>query len=319
MEIPQGNTMENSGKQNPQSGFKSPRAEMPTFKWLFLKHLCSKTSGPRENASQSFPNLSGQILDRSDRFSYVLNCRNQEVLDRLFNQPSPASTFEAMSVGSVSKTTFHQMLPAFAIKLGSLGIGLSTRSIQEGLIAMTFKAAARFGSGAELNLPRFGGPEAQSKMRESVKEKKVQKRYHEEFKRQAVELVIHSGRYCRRMNAEKPCGVSGSFGARRYHRNDLILLIGSKLWPSPSMEPRLRAASNPAFVRSRSIALSNSANAPTICIIIRPGAVVVSIASPKLLNPASASLIRSMIIRRSRSERESRSRRETMRTSPFRS
>src|ERR1700745_1257558 len=31
-------------------------------------------------------------------------------------------------------------------------------------------------------------------MRESVKEKKVQKRYEEEFKRQAVELVIHSGR-----------------------------------------------------------------------------------------------------------------------------
>jgi transposase len=30
-------------------------------------------------------------------------------------------------------------------------------------------------------------------MRESVKEKKVQKRYDEEFKRQAVELVIHSG------------------------------------------------------------------------------------------------------------------------------
>ena len=34
--------------------------------------------------------------------------------------------------------------------------------------------------------------EAQSKMRESVKEKKVQKRYDEEFKRQAVELVINS-------------------------------------------------------------------------------------------------------------------------------
>jgi transposase len=31
-------------------------------------------------------------------------------------------------------------------------------------------------------------------MRESVKEKKVQKRYDEEFKRQAAELVIHSGK-----------------------------------------------------------------------------------------------------------------------------
>jgi transposase len=36
--------------------------------------------------------------------------------------------------------------------------------------------------------------EPQSKMGESVKEKKVQKRYDEEFKRQAVELVIHSGK-----------------------------------------------------------------------------------------------------------------------------
>jgi len=36
--------------------------------------------------------------------------------------------------------------------------------------------------------------EPQSKVRESVKEKKVQKRYDEEFKRRAVELVIHSGR-----------------------------------------------------------------------------------------------------------------------------
>jgi transposase len=31
-------------------------------------------------------------------------------------------------------------------------------------------------------------------MRQSVKEKKVQKTYDEEFKRQAVELLIHSGR-----------------------------------------------------------------------------------------------------------------------------
>jgi transposase len=31
-------------------------------------------------------------------------------------------------------------------------------------------------------------------MRESVKEKRAQKRYDEEFKRQVVELVIHSGK-----------------------------------------------------------------------------------------------------------------------------
>ena len=55
-----------------------------------------------------------------------------------------------MSVGGVSKTAFHQMLPAFPVESGSLGVGLSTRSIQEVLIAMAFNAAARFGTGAEL-------------------------------------------------------------------------------------------------------------------------------------------------------------------------
>jgi hypothetical protein len=39
MEIPHGNTMDNSRKWNPKSGFKPPRAEMPAFKWLFLKSL----------------------------------------------------------------------------------------------------------------------------------------------------------------------------------------------------------------------------------------------------------------------------------------
>jgi transposase len=43
-------------------------------------------------------------------------------------------------------------------------------------------------------------------MRESVKEKKVQKRYDEEFKRQAVELVIHSGKSQARIARE--LGVS---------------------------------------------------------------------------------------------------------------
>jgi hypothetical protein len=31
--------VENIGKQNPESGFKPPRAEMPTFKWLLLNDL----------------------------------------------------------------------------------------------------------------------------------------------------------------------------------------------------------------------------------------------------------------------------------------
>ena len=57
-----------------------------------------------------------------------------------------------------------------------------------------------------LNLPDLADTEAQSKMRESVKEKKVQKRYNEEFKRQAVELLIHSGK--RQAQVARELGVS---------------------------------------------------------------------------------------------------------------
>jgi hypothetical protein len=42
MEIPQGNTLENSGKQNPKMGFKSSRA----FKWLLLRNLRFTTAMP---------------------------------------------------------------------------------------------------------------------------------------------------------------------------------------------------------------------------------------------------------------------------------
>jgi hypothetical protein len=35
--------MENSGKQNPKMGFKPPRAEVPSCKWLFVKNLRSET------------------------------------------------------------------------------------------------------------------------------------------------------------------------------------------------------------------------------------------------------------------------------------
>jgi len=41
--------MENSGKQNPETGFKSPRAEMPIFKWLFLNNLRSRRLGQIQN------------------------------------------------------------------------------------------------------------------------------------------------------------------------------------------------------------------------------------------------------------------------------
>src|SRR5260370_19798698 len=41
-------------------------------------------------------------------------------------------------------------------------------------------------------------------------------------------------RHCSRMNIEKSGGVSASFSARQYHRNDFILLIGSELWTTTS-------------------------------------------------------------------------------------
>jgi hypothetical protein len=42
MEIPQGNTMENSGKQSPKMGFKSPLA----LKLLLLNNLHFRTAMP---------------------------------------------------------------------------------------------------------------------------------------------------------------------------------------------------------------------------------------------------------------------------------
>ena len=41
--------MENSGKQNPKTGFKSPPSRDATFKLLFLKNLRSKTLGQIQN------------------------------------------------------------------------------------------------------------------------------------------------------------------------------------------------------------------------------------------------------------------------------
>ena len=58
-----------------------------------------------------------------------------------------------------------------------------------------------------VKLPDFADTEAQSRMERTVKEKKIQKKYEEEFKRQAVELVIHSGKTQAQIARE--LGVSG--------------------------------------------------------------------------------------------------------------
>jgi len=69
MEISQGNTMENSGKQNPKMGFKPPRAEMTTFKWLSLKNLRSRTLGTDSESRPPPPDVPIRIQDHSRRRS----------------------------------------------------------------------------------------------------------------------------------------------------------------------------------------------------------------------------------------------------------
>jgi aspartate/glutamate racemase len=62
-----------------------------------------------------------------------------------------------------------------------------------------------------------------------VKEKKIQKRYDEEFKRQAVELVIHSGKtqaqIARELHSCKP-GFTEEATRERFYTT-IVSLVGS--------------------------------------------------------------------------------------------
>lgn len=91
---------------------------------------------------------------------------------------------------------------------------------------------------------------------------------------------------------------------------------GERLGLRPRCRPARLACSKPWSVRSRIISRSNSATAPSIWVINRPGAVVVSIASVREQKPAPAAVIFSRVNNRSRSERLSRSSFQTTRTSP---
>ena len=91
-----------------------------------------------------------------------------------------------------------------------------------------------------------------------------------------------------------------------------------RLLGRPPTRPRLLAASRPAVVLSRSTDRSNSANAPIICIIIRPPGVVVSIGSVRHTNPAATSSSFFIMRRRSCRDRLRRSSFQTMTTSPSR-
>ena len=65
-------------------------------------------------------------------------------------------------------------------------------------------------------------------------------------------------------------------------------LAASSFLRRPPMRPSARAAARPAEVRSRIMARSNSAKEPTICIIMRPAGVVVSMFSVIERKPAPA-------------------------------
>jgi len=95
------------------------------------------------------------------------------------------------------------------------------------------------------------------------------------------------------MNLEQPRGVVGRLVALRYHLRISICCRGVSFGRRPPIRPSSRAAaSNPTLVRSLSIALSNSVNAPTICIIIRPPVCRVD-GFVRLRKPAPASPSRS--------------------------
>ena len=72
-------------------------------------------------------------------------------------------------------------------------------------------------------------------------------------------------------------------------------LLASSFFLRPPIRPLALAAARPAEVRSRIIARSNSANEATICIIMRPAGVVVSMFSVIERKPAPAFAIRSVV------------------------
>jgi hypothetical protein len=110
------------------------------------------------------------------------------------------------------------------------------------------------------------------------------------------------------MNVEEPCGVGGRFGARRHHRNNFILLIGSEFWTTASdaaLPTGSIQSSLGSFAEYRSFELGKCSDHLHHHTPRSSGRINRFRQAPE---SGSASLIRSMIIRRSRRERESLSR-----------
>ena len=79
----------------------------------------------------------------------------------------------------------------------------------------------------------------------------------------------------------------------------LARCAGVRLGLRPTCRPAALAWAKPCRVRSRIMARSNSAKAPSMCIIMRPAGVVVSMASVSDRKPAPARSMRSKVNRRS--------------------
>src|SRR5258708_7327188 len=83
--------------------------------------------------------------------------------------------------------------------------------------------------------PDLADTETQSKERETVNEKKIVKRYNEEFKRQAVELLIHSGK--RQAQVARELGVS-----------DYTLTLWNGWYHTPPNSRQLTLSAPPCWV-----------------------------------------------------------------------
>jgi len=75
--------------------------------------------------------------------------------------------------------------------------------------------------------------------------------------------------------------------ASRGKSGDTLCCRARSLEPRPPFRPCSRAAFSPARVRSRTMARSNSAKQPSICMIMRPAGPEVSIASVKERKPGA--------------------------------
>ena len=81
---------------------------------------------------------------------------NQVILDLLPPESAPTGSLEAMAIGSIGKTAFHEMLPTTTILSGRRTVGLRPQPIQLCLTLKTLNAPARL-AGCTLGAQRTLG------------------------------------------------------------------------------------------------------------------------------------------------------------------